>query len=59
MAPILLLAFEIWRPDPLVLFTIFTIGCVALSLYLLPRLKGAMVALQWSKRMHGFGRAKG
>lgn len=59
MAPILLLAFEIWRPDPLVLFTIFTIGCVALSLYLLPRLKGALVALQWSKRMHGFGRAKG
>lgn len=58
MAPILLLAFEIWRPDPLVLFTIFAIGCVALSLYLLPRLKGALVALQWSKRMHGFGRVK-
>ncbi len=59
MAPILLFAFEMWRPDPLVLFTIFAIGCVALSLYLLPRLKGALVALQWSKRMHGFGRVKG
>lgn len=29
---------------------------VALSLvfYLLPRFKGAIVALQWSRRMHGF-----
>ena len=27
----------------------------ALSLYLLPRLKGALVAVQWAKRMHGFG----
>lgn len=59
MAPTLLMAFEKWRPDPLVLFTIFAVGCVALSLYLLPRLKGALVALQWSKRMHGFGHVKG
>ncbi|NVO29022.1 DUF983 domain-containing protein [Donghicola sp. C2-DW-16] len=59
MAPTLLIAFETWRPDPLVLFTIFAVGCVALSLYLLPRLKGALVALQWSKRMHGFGQVKG
>jgi uncharacterized protein (DUF983 family) len=28
---------------------------VALSLYLLPRLKGVMVAIQWARRMHGFG----
>jgi uncharacterized protein (DUF983 family) len=31
------------------------VGTVALSLYLLPRLKGALVAVQWAKRMHGFG----
>jgi uncharacterized protein (DUF983 family) len=30
---------------------------VALSLFLLPRLKGAMIAVQWAKRMHGFGQA--
>ncbi|PRY91118.1 DUF983 domain-containing protein [Donghicola tyrosinivorans] len=59
MAPILLLVFEMYRPEPLVLFTIFAVGCVALSLYLLPRLKGALVALQWSRRMHGFGHVKG
>jgi uncharacterized protein (DUF983 family) len=55
MAPLLLIVFERWRPEPLVLFTIFAIGTIALSLYLLPRLKGAIVGLQWAKRMHGFG----
>lgn len=56
MAPLILWAFVNFRPDPMVLATIFTVGCVALSLYLLPRLKGAIVGLQWAKRMHGFGR---
>ncbi len=54
MAPLLLFAFERFRPEPLVLFTIFAIGTVALSLYLLPRLKGAMIAFQWARQMHGF-----
>ncbi|HHS89416.1 MAG TPA: DUF983 domain-containing protein [Rhodobacteraceae bacterium] len=54
MAPSLMWAFVRFRPDPLVLATIFTIGCVALSLYLLPRLKGMIVGIQWAKRMHGF-----
>ena len=44
-----------WRPDPLVMATILTIGAVGLSLYLLPRLKGMVVAIQWARRMHGFG----
>lgn len=55
MAPLLMFAFTTWRPDPLVLFTIFSVGTIALSLYLLPRLKGGMVGLQWAKRMNGFG----
>jgi uncharacterized protein (DUF983 family) len=38
----------------LVLFTIFAVGCVGLSLYLLPRLKGAMIGFQWARLMHGF-----
>lgn len=57
MAPIFLWSFTRYRPEPLVLLTVFLVGTVALSLYLLPRLKGALVALQWSRRMHGFGRA--
>lgn len=55
MAPGLFFVFVNFRPDPLVLFTIFAIGCVGLSLYLLPRLKGSVVAFQWARQMHGFG----
>lgn len=55
MAPLILIAYTEYRPEPLVLATIFSVGCVALSLYLLPRLKGLIVAIQWAKRMHGFG----
>ncbi|MBA4323703.1 MAG: hypothetical protein C0426_01240 [Rhodobacter sp.] len=54
LAPLLLFTYTKWRPEPLVLAVGFTIGTVALSLYLLPRLKGAMVALQWANKMHGF-----
>ncbi|MDQ7069804.1 MAG: DUF983 domain-containing protein [Rhodobacterales bacterium] len=54
MAPLLLIVFETWRPEPMVLFTIFALGCVGLSLYLLPRLKGVVVAFQWARLMHGF-----
>ncbi|MCU0906300.1 MAG: DUF983 domain-containing protein [Rhodobacteraceae bacterium] len=55
MAPALMWGFTTFRPDPLTLFAVFAVGCVGLSLYLLPRLKGGMVAYQWAKRMHGFG----
>lgn len=55
LGPALLFGFTHFRPDPLVLATIFSVGAVAMSLYLLPRLKGALVAVQWAKRMHGFG----
>lgn len=55
MAPLLLFIFIEYRPDPLVLASLFSVGAVALSLYLLPRLKGMVVAIQWAKRMHGFG----
>lgn len=55
MAPTILWAFIKFRPDPLLLTAIFSVGTVALSLWLLPRMKGVMVAIQWSRRMHGFG----
>ncbi|MEL7115325.1 MAG: DUF983 domain-containing protein [Pseudomonadota bacterium] len=57
MAPIFLWAYTTFRPEPLIIATIFSVGCVALSLYLLPRFKGLIVAIQWAKRMHGFGDA--
>lgn len=54
MAPLLHITFVTWRPEPLTLFTIFAVGCVGLSLYLLPRLKGVVVGFQWARRMGGF-----
>ncbi|MEO0938579.1 MAG: DUF983 domain-containing protein [Pseudomonadota bacterium] len=47
MAPLLHIVFVAFRPDPLVLFTIFAVGCVALSLYLLPKFKGAIIGFKW------------
>ncbi|SIO57268.1 Uncharacterized conserved protein, DUF983 family [Rhodovulum sp. ES.010] len=55
MSPLLLWVVLLFDPDPLVLTSFFSIGSVGLALYLLPRLKGVMVALQWARRMHGFG----
>ena len=55
MAPLLHFVFVHWRPEPLTLFTIFSVGCVSLSLYLLPRVKGALIGFQWAKGMGGFG----
>ena len=57
MAPAMHVAFVHYRPDPMTLFLIFAVGCVGLSLVLLPRLKGLMVAFQWARRMHGFSRS--
>ncbi len=54
MAPLMHITFTTFRPEPLIMATGFSIGCVALSLYLLPRLKGAMIGYQWSRRMYGF-----
>ena len=59
LAPLILFVYSTFRPDPLIMATGFSVGCVALSLYLLPRLKGLMVGLQWAKRMHGFGGQQG
>lgn len=58
MAPLLHIVFVKFRPEPIVLFTLFAVGTVGLSLYLLPRLKGAMIGFQWAKEMGGFERTR-
>ena len=55
MAPLMLIVFITFRPKGWVMAVGFSTVFVALSLWLLPRFKGAFVALQWAKRMHGFG----
>ncbi len=58
LAPALHVSYVHWRPDPLTMAIAFSIGCVGLSLFLLPRLKGAIVAYQWARRMHGFEKSE-
>lgn len=54
MAPLMHVYFVHVRPEPWVLATIFGLGTLIMSLVLLPRLKGAVVAFQWARRMNGF-----
>lgn len=57
MAPLLLWSFTTFHPEPATMIAVFSLFTVVTSLYLLPRIKGAMVGLQWAKRMNGFGGA--
>jgi uncharacterized protein (DUF983 family) len=43
-----------WRMDPMLMALIISLLAVALSLVLLPRFKGMLIAIQWCKRLHGF-----
>lgn len=52
--PLIHVVFVHMRPDPLTMAAVFGVGSVALCLYMLPRFKGAVVAFQWARRMHGF-----
>ncbi|WP_071795015.1 DUF983 domain-containing protein [Natronohydrobacter thiooxidans] len=54
VTPMMVAAMFLWDLHPAVLFSLFATLLVALSLFLLPRFKGMIVAIQWSRRMHGF-----
>lgn len=54
MGTLQLVAYEAWQPSPWVMAVTFSIGVVAMALYLLPRFKGLIVGVQWAKRMNGF-----
>ena len=58
LAPLMLIVFDTFRPEGWVMALGFSIIFLLLALFLLPRLKGVFVALQWAKRMHGFGQRK-
>ena len=55
LAPLLHIVFVQFRPEPWIMATGFGTGCVALSLYFLPRIKGSIVAFQWARGLNGFG----
>ena len=57
VAAALPILFEYMMSNPLMLALVLSAAALALSLFLLPRMKGLFVAYQWAKRMHGFGDA--
>lgn len=50
-----LAAEKAFKPSSLTHMLLWLPLTLALSLWLLPRVKGALVGLQWALRMHGFG----
>lgn len=46
---------QAYAPDTWVHYVIWLPLLLGLSLWMLPRVKGALVGLQWALRMHGFG----
>lgn len=46
--------WTVWEPAPWILASSVSAGAIALSLYLLPRIKGALIGFQWAKGLHGF-----
>jgi len=54
IVPAMLSAEVIWHPPMWVDFVIWLPMIAILSVLLLPRIKGAVVGLQWAMGMHGF-----
>lgn len=55
LVPLLIAADQLYKPNLWALLATGAMLTVGLALYLLPRIKGALVGLQWAKYMHGFG----
>ena len=51
----ILIAEQLYAPETWVHIVVALPSLVILSLYLLPRIKGALIGYQWANRMHGFG----
>ena len=55
VVPLMLLLEQHAQPAEWVHMVLWLPLTVILCLWLLPRIKGALIGLQWSRRMHGFG----
>ena len=51
----ILITESVWHPADWVQWIIWIPTLLILSLLLLPRIKGALIGIQWAQRMHGFG----
>ena len=55
LVPLVLLAEQYLQPTLWMHWLAWIPLALAMSLWLLPRIKGAVIGLQWANRMHGFG----
>jgi uncharacterized protein (DUF983 family) len=55
VVPLALLVEQTLQPELWLHMALWTPLTLGLSLALLPRIKGALIGVQWSQRMHGFG----
>lgn len=55
MVPLVLIVEKTWHPELWVHAALWLPLTFGLTLLLMPRVKGAIVGLQWALRMHGFG----
>lgn len=54
VVPLMPLLYRSFDPTPWALALCLSTLALALSLWLLPRIKGAMLGLQWARALHGF-----
>lgn len=52
--PLMLAVEKLWQPELWVHFSLWLPLTLLLSLWLLPRIKGVVIGLQWAFGMHGF-----
>ncbi len=55
VVPLILLMEQHYHPPEWVQLSVWLPMTLALTVWFLPRIKGALIGLQWAKRMHGFG----
>lgn len=59
ITPLLLLSERLWTLSTVGSILVWSVTATALCLLLLPRIKGAVIGLQWANEMHGFGPGPG
>jgi uncharacterized protein (DUF983 family) len=52
--PLVLITEKLWHPNLIWHFSAWIVLTLVLTVFLMPRVKGAVVAMQWALRMHGF-----
>lgn len=55
VVPLMLMVEQRYAPPEWVHMALWLPAILLLSLWMLPKVKGALIGLQWARRMHGFG----